>query len=91
MAAHRIRVDSDLARFDVEEARLAPGVSPLVLADPVQMAVLIVAPAKAAHGVLGDQPTGRVFIYSLAVTVEILVHQEVHDDWSVLIDVLLYS
>lgn len=55
-------INAGLASVDTEVTTLAPGLAPLVLADPVQATVRVVVPTEQFHGVTTRDGRGRYLI-----------------------------
>ncbi len=68
------RVEADLASLDIDEAVHAPGLTPLILADPKEAAVaLVVAPPDHFDRMAAHHLTRYVLIRPILIRCEVLV------------------
>ncbi len=85
VAAYCHGVESDLAGLDIDEAFVAPGLAPLVLAHPEQAAVLLVVPpADHLYRVAAHHLASYVRVRPVLVGREVLVDRETHHERAVL-------
>ena len=92
LTAQSPKIDWYFLVFYLYVSFVAPSVSPLVLADPKEVPVIlfVVTPAHDPHGVSTDHTARRVLVYATLVVIKVLHNGQANSHWSTFVNFFLH-
>lgn len=82
-APHNHSVHTELSSLNINESFHAPFFTPLILADPIKLSELVMAPSNDLDGMTSDLFPSCVFVNAFLVIHQIFIDTQTYHHWTV--------